>query len=217
MARATGLASLVNARSCTIDRLPEHQPAIIAVSDDAIAEVLSQLNPNIPAAYASGSVALDQLPQRESLGVFYPLQTLSKTADVEFHEIPMLIESENENFRDQLLGLAMRVSINVHVVSSEQRSKLHLAAVWVNNFTNHLMYQAQLITKEQNLDYDLLLPLLKETVRKLDDRTAYEAQTGPARRGDSQTINKHLAALEGRRKEIYKLLSDSIEETYRND
>lgn len=214
---ALGLASLVHAKDCTIDKLPENQPAIIAVSDDAIAEVLSELNPNIPAAYTSGSVALNQLPPRDRLGVFYPLQTLSKTADVEFREVPMLIESDNENFRDQLLGLALRISDNANVVSSEQRAKLHLAAVWMNNFTNHIVYQSQQITKEQNLDYNLLLPLLKETIRKLEDKTAFEAQTGPARRGDTQTIERHLAAQDGMRKEIYELLTKSIQQTYKND
>ncbi len=216
-ANANNLAAQLSATSCTLDALPIDQLAIVCVSDDSIADVLHQLSPEIPAAYTSGSVGIQDVPQRAQLGVFYPLQTLSKTSTVQFSEVPILIESEHAVFQDTLANFARQLSQTVRIVSSEQRRKIHLAAVWINNFTNHVVYQAQKITEEQNLDYQLLLPLLRETLQKLESQPAFDAQTGPAIRGDIKTIDKHLSAQEGISKELYALLSQSIKETYKDE
>ncbi|MCR9173062.1 MAG: DUF2520 domain-containing protein [bacterium] len=213
---AMHLAKAVNAKVSEINNLP-NQLTIICISDDAIAHVLSQISEDIPVVYTSGSVGLDELPKRQKLGVLYPLQTMSKTGVVEMRNVPFLVESENEDFQETIQKFAQQLSTSVHTVNSEQRRKIHMAAVWINNFTNHIVYQAQKITKEQDLDYQLLLPLLKETLSKLDTKSAFEAQTGPARRGDSKTIDKHLKAQTGTAKELYQLLTDSIKETYKNE
>ena len=212
--KAQELATKIGASACELEVLPIRQLTVVCVSDDSIADVIDQLPKETPVVYTSGSVGIDQIPEREYLGVFYPLQTLSKTASVDYSEIPILVESENPEFQDRLLETAKLITSNHSIINSEQRRKLHLAAVWINNFTNHIVHQAQQIAKEQKVDYKLLLPLLKETIQKLEHQSAYNAQTGPARRGDENTISKHINELEGRQQELYKLLSKSIKETY---
>jgi predicted short-subunit dehydrogenase-like oxidoreductase (DUF2520 family) len=216
-ANASTLAENLNASACNIDELPENQLAVICVSDDAISEVIEKVPIDTPIVYTSGSVGIDELPKRDRLGVFYPLQTFSKTSEVNMTEVPFLLESENAQFLDAIYDFATLISPSTFIVSSEQRRKIHIAAVWINNFTNHVVHQAQKITQEQDLNYQLLLPLLKETLRKLDNQTAFDAQTGPARRGDSKTIEKHLNAQEGSSKELYQLLTQSILETYKDE
>lgn len=213
---AEALAHQLGASPCYIDDLP-NQLTIVCVSDDAIASVVEQIPIEIPVVYTSGSVGIEDLPHRDQLGVFYPLQTMSKSGKVNMKEVPFLLESRNDLLLSELQNLASKLSPKNYIVSSDQRRKIHMAAVWINNFTNHVVYQAQKITQEQNLDYQLLLPLLKETLLKLEDQSAFDAQTGPARRGDQKTIDKHLESQSGTRKELYKLLTNSIKETYKNE
>ncbi len=214
--RAQILADELNAEVCSLDELPE-QFTIICVSDDATAEVISQIPEGVPLVYTSGSVGLDELPKRNKIGVLYPLQTMSKTSALELSSVPFLVESKNPMFLEVINDFALELSPASYMVNSEQRRKIHMAAVWINNFTNHIVYQAQKITKDQDLDYQLLLPLLKETLNKLDHQSAFDAQTGPARRGDLQTIEKHLEAQSGTQKELYALLTKSIKETYNDE
>jgi predicted short-subunit dehydrogenase-like oxidoreductase (DUF2520 family) len=98
--------------------------------------------------------------------------------------------------------------------TSKNRQKYHLAAVFVNNFVNHLFYKAQVQLKQNNLDWELLKPLMEETVAKLDDHSAFDAQTGPARRNDHDTILTHQSLLTEEDLSIYKLLTNSIQTTY---
>ena len=214
---ANALAEQVHAKVVSLDELPPEQLAIVCVSDDAIAEVLQQIPSDVPVAYTSGSVEMTQLPFREKLGVFYPLQTFSKTVDVDMKSVPILIEANTPHFQDELVELAKKVSRTVELIDSQQRAQLHIAAVWINNFTNHIVYQAQDLSRQQKVDYQLLLPLLKETIRKLETQSAFDAQTGPARRGDKKTLAKQVHALDGTARELYLLLTKSIQETYRNE
>lgn len=213
---AQELANLLKADACSLDELP-NQFTIICVSDDAISAVCSEIAEGIPLVYTSGSVGLEDLPSRDRIGVLYPLQTISKTGTVDMKSVPFLVESKNESFQKEIYEFALVLSPSTHIVNSEQRRKIHMAAVWINNFTNHIVYQAQKITEDQQLDYRLLLPLLKETLNKLDHQSAFEAQTGPARRGDSNTIEKHLNAQSGTARELYELLTKSINETYNDE
>ncbi|XOV67269.1 MAG: Rossmann-like and DUF2520 domain-containing protein [Fluviicola sp.] len=213
---AKALASEIDATTCSLEELP-NQFTIICVSDDAIEKVFSQIDAEIPIVYTSGSVGLEELPERAKMGVLYPLQTMSKTSFVDMRSVPFLIESENKLFEEEIEQFAKAFSPLTHIVNSEQRRKIHMAAVWINNFTNHIVYHAQKITQEQDLDYNLLLPLLRETLGKLDSQSAFDAQTGPARRGDEKTIEKHLNAQSGSAKALYELLTDSIKETYSNE
>lgn len=215
--RAKVLAEQINAKVVSLEELPSTQLVLVCVSDDAITEVLQQIPSDVPVAYTSGSVEMKQVPFREKLGVFYPLQTFSKTADVDMKSVPILIEANALSFQDELVELAKKISRTVQLIDSQQRAQLHIAAVWINNFTNHIVYQAQELTRLQKVDYQLLLPLLKETIRKLETQSAFDAQTGPARRGDKKTLAKQAHALEGTARELYLLLTKSIQETYRDE
>ena len=199
------------------EELPEDDLVLLCVPDDQIGKVVDTINPACMLAYTSGSVSLDSLPKRDKIGVFYPLQTFSKNKLIDLSNVPFLIESNNKEFRDELFSLATNLSTNVSIADSELREKIHVAAVWVNNFTNHMIHIAQNFANINAVDFELLKPLLNETIRKLDDISAYDAQTGPARRGDLQTIAKHRAQLTGIEKEIYELISKSIHESYLNN
>lgn len=209
--------NLVHAKGCVVSELPIDQPALICVPDDAIEAVLNELHPEISAAYTSGSVQLDSLPNRTNLGVFYPLQTFTKSHTPDISVVPFFIEANNAMFGSQLLEMAEKLSTNVSYANSDERKKLHLAAVWVNNFTNHILYRAEEYSYQNQVDFKHLLPLLNETILKLNNQSAFDAQTGPARRGDTNIIHAQLDQLEGTPKEIYELMTKSIQETYNSD
>ena len=179
--------------------------------------MIERIDINTPVAYTSGSVALNSLPHRESIGVFYPLQTFSKDLDLDVSQVPFLIEASTEKFGNQLFDLATQLSTSVSYADSQKRKELHLAAVWVNNFTNHIVHIAQKYADENNVDFVLLTPLLKETIHKLDYLSAHDAQTGPARRGDLSILEEHMSKLNGVEKELYQLISKSIQNTYSKD
>jgi predicted short-subunit dehydrogenase-like oxidoreductase (DUF2520 family) len=185
---------------------------LIAVSDDAISNV-SHLLPfnNKLVAHTSGSVAIDELSNSNRKAVFYPLQTLSKNKDVNFKEIPLCLEAQNESDLKLIKQVAGSISDKVFEVNSEQRKSLHVAAVFVSNFVNHLYKIGNDICLEHNVPFDILKPLIQETAKKIELLSPNEAQTGPAKRKDSQTINKHLEILTDKnQKEIYKILTKSI-------
>ncbi|MEJ6777698.1 MAG: DUF2520 domain-containing protein [Crocinitomicaceae bacterium] len=198
----------------SITDLPKNQLIIICTPDHSILSLCKSIDSNCPIAYTSGSIAIESLPHRENLGVFYPLQTFSKHIELELRKVPFFIESTNEIFTHKLFVLASKITDTVTLANSKERSELHLAAVFVNNFTNHIVHKAQQYSESKSIDFNHLLPLLKETVHKLDLDSAFNSQTGPARRGDNAIIKKHTDHLEGSIKELYRLISESIKETY---
>lgn len=197
-----------------LNALPIGQLIIICVQDSEIEHVLNSIPAETPVAYTSGSVDLESLGFKGQIGVFYPLQSFTKGISVDIKTVPFFIESKNKKFGKELYELASALSTNVQFANSEVRAKLHLAGVWVNNFTNHVNYIAKEYLDSQGLDFEDLKPLLKETIRKIDTNTPLDVQTGPARRGDAKTIEKHLNMLSKNRQEIYKILSESIQKTY---
>ena len=200
------------------EQLAPHQLVIVCVPDDQIANVLNVIPQSCPVAYTSGATNLTSVPKREHLGVFYPLQSFTKGVDVLFSEVPLFIEGTTKKFEQQLFDLAKRISRNVKYANSEERMKLHVAAVLVNNFTNHLFHLSKTYLDGQSLHFDDLKPLIAETIRKIEHESPYNAQTGPARRGDVKTINQHLELLTGIEREIYALITKSIQKTYsKND
>lgn len=199
------------------DDLPRNQLAIVCVPDSQIKSVVTSIGEHRPVAYTSGSVELSTLPSMDTLGVFYPLQTFSKNKPVEIEKVPFFIEANSEAFAKDLFQLASRMSQTVNYANSEERKKIHLTAVWVNNFTNHILHHAKEYADANDVEFKHLLPLLDETIKKLTELTPQEAQTGPARRGDLTIIEQHINALDGRAQQLYALLSQSIQETYQND
>lgn len=185
---------------------------IIAVSDDAIANVSEQIPLNSElVVHTSGSVALNALSEKNRRGVFYPLQTFSKAKAIDYRSVPICIEAETSEDFQILQTLAKSITDYTYSVNSQQRQALHVAAVFVCNFTNHLYQIGAEICNENKLPFDILKPLIQETAQKIMTLSPEDAQTGPAKRKDTQTINKHLAFLTAEnQKEIYKLLTKSI-------
>lgn len=189
---------------------------IVCVNDDSIQSVLNQLPTECKVAYTSGVVNLDSLAlSHVNCGVFYPLQTFTKGKSIDLKNVPFLIEAHDLSFAKKLEKLATLLSNNVQSMDSAQRKQLHIAAVFSNNFVNHLLFLAQKQLEKHAIDKDILTPLLVETINKCIAIGPYEAQSGPARRKDLQAIEEHKKELEGIDKEIYSLITDSILNTYK--
>ena len=186
---------------------------IISVSDNAIAEVSFQLPfENRLVVHTSGSSDLSVLNNKNRKGVFYPLQTFTKGKKVDFTPIPICLEAENEQDYQLLEQLGNSISKKVFNINSEQRKSLHVAAVFVCNFVNHLYQIGNEICEANQIPFEVLHPLIKETAQKILELTPKEAQTGPALRNDTQTIEKHLDFLSNENyKTIYQLLTQSIQ------
>lgn len=170
---------------------------IITVSDDAISKILEQydfINKNV--VHTAGCVPISVFePELKNYGVIYPLQTFSKSRDVNFREIPICIEANNNQFESLLLELAGEISDSVWKIDSPQRLQLHLSAVFANNFVNHLYFIAKDIISESGIDFKILYPLINETAKKAMQLGPKLAQTGPALRNDSESLKKHLELL----------------------
>ena len=195
-----------------ISLLKDSDLYIISVSDDAIASVSNSLFlKDKLVAHTSGSVAMEDLSDANRKAVFYPLQTLSKKKEVNFKEVPLCIEAQNEADLKLLNEVAKNISDKVFEVNSEQRKSLHVAAVFVSNFVNHLYKIGSDICDEHNVPFEILKPLILETAKKVQVLAPDDAQTGPAKRNDTSTINKHLTILsDENQKDIYKILTKSI-------
>nr|WP_199001532.1 Rossmann-like and DUF2520 domain-containing protein [Flavobacterium sp. ASV13] len=209
------LASLVDFDKIINDfeDLKEADIYIIAVSDKAISEVAKKLPfQNRVVVHTSGAASLDVLDSKNRKGVFYPLQTFSKNKEIDFSTIPMCLEAENTFDFRVLESLAKSISNAVYPINSNQRKALHVAAVFVNNFTNHLYQIGQEICQEHQVPFDVLKPLIQETSEKIKTLNPVDAQTGPAKRHDTTTIEAHLDYLTNEnQKNIYKILTQSIQ------
>jgi len=187
---------------------------ILSVSDDAIAGIAQQLAKyDKLIVHTSGATSMYNLTAfTDKAGVFYPLQTFSKTKAVDFRSVPICIEGTDETITQTLKELAQTISNKVYLVDSSQRRTLHLAAVFACNFPNYLYRVAQGLLAEQNMDFDLLRPLILETAEKVQEQFPADVQTGPAIRGDQNTILNHLQMLktEPELEQLYRLLSQGI-------
>ena len=194
-----------------LSKLKSSDLIIVCINDDAILSVLSQIK-NTAIVHTSGSIGLDVFKQKfTNYGVFYPLQTFNKEIDINISEIPFCIEGNSLEFEKQLIKIAKALSNNVVKMNSQQRKQLHIAAVFVNNFTNHMYSQGKLICDEHKVPFEILYPLIEETAKKIQLISPNDAQTGPAKRNDQQTIQNHLENLNSQQQEIYQLLTKSIQ------
>jgi predicted short-subunit dehydrogenase-like oxidoreductase (DUF2520 family) len=193
---------------------------VIAVSDDIIEDVAKEivLPPNAILVHTSGSKPLSALGDNESIttGVFYPLQTFSKGKKVTFEDIPLFVESENVDTEKILVQMGKAISKKVIKITSENRKALHVAAVFASNFTNHMLSISKGIMESSGLKFDLLKPLIAETLNKSLEIGPEKAQTGPAMRGDLEILDKHVEFLQADEKvsEIYKVVSQHIIDSY---
>ncbi|WP_298764761.1 Rossmann-like and DUF2520 domain-containing protein [uncultured Polaribacter sp.] len=199
-------------KSRNIVDIPSAAITIIAVSDDAIAAVSAKVN-NSFVVHTSGASSLNTLKNKSNKGVFYMLQSFSKGKKVDFSKIPFCLEATNENDYKLLENLAKTIGKKVYHISSEQRKKIHVAAVFVNNFTNHLYKIGQDICEENQIPFEILQPLIQETAVKIKTVAPKNSQTGPAIRKDEKTIKNHLEILNTQQQDIYKILTASIQDT----
>jgi predicted short-subunit dehydrogenase-like oxidoreductase (DUF2520 family) len=195
-----------------LSQLEKVDLVVVCVRDEAVAQVINALPVHVPVAYTSGSIQLNELSAKHRVGVFYPLQSFAGISVEHVQDIPILIEARDAELLAFLRQFGLSYFNRVEEMSSAQRAKLHVAAVMVNNFTNHLFTLAHEWTRTHDLDFSLLIPLIQETVEKIRNHSPDEVQTGPAMRGDSEVVQRQLEQLDGRTKELYRLFSDSIVE-----
>ncbi len=209
-ARALGEALAVPHTHTLETVRPDAGLYLLAVRDDSIGEVAAALSQTVAGsalvAHTSGATPSAVLaPYFRRYGVFYPLQTFTSGRPVDFNAVPMCIYAPLKDGADLLQGIARQISSSVHLIDDEQRAVLHIAAVFVNNFVNHIYRIGRHILEEERLHFELLLPLIWETARKVqagvDPGTI---QTGPAQRGDIATVQRHLQYL--RKKPAYQAL-----------
>lgn len=199
-----------------IEDLPPATITMIIVTDDAIQKVMSII-PYTSGLFihTSGSVPLEVLSEYKNHGVFYPLQSFSKEVAVYFKEVPICVESNTEQNTALLKELGFALSEKVTEASSPQRQKLHLAAIYANNFVNHCVAIAHEICDENDLSFNLLRPLLKTTLEKAMHHHPAQVQTGPAKRDDQEIIKTHIAQISNpMHREVYKVLSQAITTYY---
>ena len=192
--------------------LPTCDVVLIAVSDQAIKQVSSQLPlTDAVVAHTSGASSMDLLSNHKHRGVFYPLQTFSKQQHLNWSKIPILWEGNNTQVNEKLETLSQLLSPLAIQIDEKQRLSMHLAAVVVNNFTNHLYAEAHRFCKSKHMNFDLLVPLIEETTRKIKQLDPRKSQTGPASRGDMQTIQRHKAVpMTEELSDIYSLFTSQL-------
>lgn len=200
---------------CNINDLPSADIVIISIVDSALREVASQVVAKYPDAiilHTAGSVPMDALHESGAVnyGVLYPMQTVNKTNVVPLDNVTVFIEGCDDNVTSRVERLARSISKKVVYATSEQRCCLHVAAVFACNFPNAVYNMAAELLEKYGLPFDSMLPLIDEAARKVHAMMPRDAQTGPAKRGDSNVMNAHKAMLDDELSAIYSLLSDYI-------
>ena len=222
---AKALAQSVEAGYTTSlsDLATDAQMYIAALKDSALASLLPVMVAGREQAlwvHTAGSMPMDIWKGRtHHYGVFYPLQTFSKQREVDFREIPVFVEGCNDEVAAFLKEVAAALSGKVYEADSAQRERLHLAAVFACNFANHMYDLAARLLEDNRLPFEVLLPLIDETARKVHELSPHSAQTGPAVRYDENVISHHLQMLAGEPplQEVYRLLSRNFHELRQQD
>jgi predicted short-subunit dehydrogenase-like oxidoreductase (DUF2520 family) len=211
--------ALANELSCSFsnhfdDIDPSADLYIISVSDNSVQQVVQNIHLSQKfIVHTAGSIPLSVISDHfTNSGVLYPFQTFSKKRILDFSDIPVCIEANSSDNLKKLYELAAKLSGVVKEINSDERAFLHLAAVFANNYANHMIDLGNRIMQKKNLDFSLLKPLLTETFLKLSYLPPDEGQTGPAVRGDTLIIEKHLKMLDDlpEMKDIYRIIAESI-------
>ena len=190
---------------------------IVAVKDDALPELVPELVKGRCGLFVhtAGSVPMNVWENHApNYGVLYPMQTFSKQKPVDFRSVSFFLEGDGVETLVMLRKLACSLSENVYNVTSEQRTYLHMAAVFACNFTNHMYALSAHLLEKHGLPFEAMLPLIDEAARKVHAMPPVEAQTGPAVRRDAKVLDKHLQMLaeSPKLKEMYEMISNSIQE-----
>jgi len=212
---ANKLANKLNCNATdSLKNLVKADLYIIAVKDDKIKSIVNTITVD-DIVHTSGGTDIDIFDNRfNNFGVFYPLQTFNKEIDINFDNIPICIEANNKEFVSKLNKLAESLSKSITVLNSKQRKKLHVAAVFACNFSNHMYTNAYNLLKEDNIDFKLLIPLINQTILKLNDNKPEDVQTGPAKRKDVRLIKHQLGIISNKKtKDLYQFITNSIIES----
>ncbi len=214
---AEALASLVGAEAASGPEALYREPdlCMFCVSDDALEDVVKTcyMDTGTILVHTSGSTGMEVFKKESNnTGVFYPLQTFTRGREMTYDHVPFLVEGATPLVAESLLQLARKISGTAFEANADLRRKVHIAAVFACNFSNHLAAVASDLLKESGLDFKLLRPLLEETAGKLQSMDPFHAQTGPAVRKDMKIVQSHITALEDRPEEaaIYTLLTNNI-------
>lgn len=216
---ADELAIKVNAASTDKikDIVPNADIYIFSIPDAALENILFQIqiDKNKLFLHTAGSITIDIFKEySDRYGVIYPFQTFSKQREIDFKDIPIFIEINNQEDRIILEKIANTLSEKIYYLSSDKRQYLHLTGVFACNFVNHMYNIADQILTQEDIPFDVILPLIDETANKVHYLRPTDAQTGPAIRYDENVINKHLSLIIGEKlKDIYKMISENIHET----
>ncbi|MCF8232526.1 MAG: DUF2520 domain-containing protein [Bacteroidales bacterium] len=219
---AVALANKVEARVPeSLSELPEHSDLLIlAVPDIAIKDVARQLPAKKPlTVHVSGSTAIDELEAFcENYGVLYPLQTFTKERILDYSEIPVCVEANDQENTHKLKELSQTFSNDVRLTNSRERLVIHLSAVYASNFVNYMNLIASDLLARENISRNILFPLIRETMNKLMENNPAEVQTGPAVRGDHGTLHKHVEVLSTdiENQKIYRILSEEIQKYFKH-
>lgn len=198
----------------------EAEAIILAVDDHQIETVARELsNPfNAVVIHTSGSVSIDALQTHQHAAVFWMIESLTSGEKTNYSQIPIIVHYSDTHSNTLVNELARTISSKVHILADIERRKLHLSAVMANNFTNHLFGLLKQYTQQNNLDFDLLKPIIDSTIRSAIEGDPLQLQTGPAIRGDHKTLEAHLSLLSQHKSiaAIYEALSNSIQQTHKN-
>ena len=215
---AKELAAKVDAHAFdTLEALPEADVYLTMLSDDALLQLAKAIVKGREQAlflHTAGSVPMDIWKDSDAqrYGVLYAMQTFSKGIKIDWEQVPVFIEGSSSAELETLHSLALDLSPNVTPLSSKGRKKLHVAAVFTCNFTNHMYAISEQLLKEEGIPFGVMLPLVRETARKVETLSPAIAQTGPAIRGDRKVVSEHLELLKDNPEyaEIYRLISTDI-------
>jgi len=225
--QATHAAELAAKLDCPlstahIEALPEADVTVVSISDDAVEQAARTWASSHEAAnhlllHTAGCVPLSKLTSyAPEAAVLYPMQTFSKARRVDFKEVPVFVEGSTPEALQKVTTLARSISGNVTTLDTERRKQLHLAAVFACNFPNHCYTLAYELLERAQIDPTCLLPLIDETAHKVHTLSPWEAQTGPAVRGDERAMGRHLELLSGQPelKALYQMMSASIRKAH---
>lgn len=193
---------------------------IVAVNDNMLPKVLADIScgENTSIVHTAGSYGLDVFPQsKHKIGVFYPVQTFSRGRYINLTNQPFLIESPDKGTLAIMEDMVKSLCAISYITGAEQRKILHVAAVFANNFTNHMLFESKKIMEESGLPFEILEPLVKETISKAFEIGPAKSQTGPAIRNDSKTLNLHadLLSFDPNIKQLYSVITKSIVDNYK--
>lgn len=219
---------IMQEKGLVVEIIPSRQPfdlaklhrdlIIIAVKDDAIPTIVDKiaiLNKNQKLStivvHTSGYVETTYLAKiTNKYGSLYPLQTLCKGVAIDFSTVSLCVWANEQDTLLELHNLATKLTKTIYILDDNQRKSLHLAAVFSNNFTNHLFHISKAILDKTNIPFDILFPLIDRTIEAIKKNNPYDIQTGPAIREDYSIMNNHKTQLDKQWQDIYKIISESI-------